>query len=172
MYNIVFLDIDGVLNRYGGLQLLGWKIACLFKLQDWYRKHTKHPFEVRERFVKRLAKIIKPTNSKVVLTASCRGGYCGVKYEDKSENMKVLEDLFNKYNIEVIGRTSSNFKGHRGKQISEWLVQNKHLWKRYVIIDDETFDLNWYTRHRVVKVNGKTGLTNFNVQEALVILGY
>ena len=48
--NIIFLDIDGVLNGYNKWNLLGWEIVCLTKsegIKNWYRKFTD-PFGVHE----------------------------------------------------------------------------------------------------------------------------
>ena len=52
--NVIFLDIDGVLNGYNFWNLLGWDIISKFhsnKLKGWYRELTE-PFGVHERIVK------------------------------------------------------------------------------------------------------------------------
>ena len=61
--NIIFLDIDGVLNGYNFWNLLGWNIISKFnsdRLKGWYRNITE-PFGVHESKVKRLAKIVYNT---------------------------------------------------------------------------------------------------------------
>ena len=69
---IIFLDIDGVLNGYNFWSLLGWKLACLSHseyIKDWYRRVTD-TCGIHESKVKRLAKIIKKTDAKVVRSSS------------------------------------------------------------------------------------------------------
>ena len=90
---IIFLDVDGVLNGYDSLRLLGWNIACKLHIQDWYRKHTRKPFSIHEEKVKRLAKIIKATDAKVVLSSSWRHEFRRTPYEDKKGDLKLFSDL-------------------------------------------------------------------------------
>ena len=183
--NIIFLDIDGVLNGYNKWNLLGWNIVCLTKdkrLEHWYRKLTD-PFGVHERKVKRLAKIVRATNAKVVMSSSWRFGWWNTPYEKQFEDQKRLTDLLNKYNIEVIDITPRSSDGRRDKEIMQWLTEHKDLVKRFVILDDERYDLERFVGSHLVQTSsvGKgqmimgrarenTGLKNKHVRQAIKIL--
>lgn len=183
--NIIFLDIDGVLNGYNKWGLLGWNVVCLTKsdrLKCWYRKLT-YPFGIHERKVKRLAKIVKATNAKVVMSSSWRFGWWNTPYEKQSENQKKLTDLLNKYNIEVIDITPRSLDGRRDKEIKEWLAKHENLVRRFVILDDERYDLECFVNSHLVQTSsvGKgqmiigddrenTGLKNKHVKKAIEIL--
>ena len=183
--NIIFLDIDGVLNGYNKWNILGWKLMCLTKsktLKRWYRNFTD-PCGVHERKVKRLAKIVKATNAKVVMSSSWRFGWWNTPYEKQFEDQKKLTDLLNKYNIEVIDITPYSSDGRRDKEINEWLTNHEDLVKRFVILDDERYDLECFVGSHLVQTSsvGKgemimghdredTGLKNKHVKQAIKIL--
>lgn len=183
--NIIFLDIDGVLNGYNKWNLLGWDVVCLTKskrLKRWYRKLTD-PFGVHKSKVSRLAKIVRATNAKVVMSSSWRFGWWNTPYEKQFEDQKKLTDLLNKYNIEVIDITPESPDHRRDKEIKEWLVKNGDLVKRFVILDDERYDLECFVGSHLVQTSsvGKgemimgcnrkdTGLKNKHVKQAIKIL--
>ena len=183
--NIIFLDIDGVLNGYNRWNLFGWKLVCLTKnerLKNWYRTITE-PFGVHERKVKRLAKIVKATNAKVVMSSSWRFGWWNTPYEKQFTDQKKLTDLLNKYAIEVIDITPRSSDGRRYKEILEWIQTHRYIVKRFVILDDERFDLECFVGRQLVQTSnvGKgqiitgsnreyTGLKNKHVRQAIKIL--
>lgn len=183
--NIIFLDIDGVLNGYNKWNLLGWKIVCLTKskrLKCWYTKLT-NPYGVHERKVKRLAKIVRATNAKVVMSSSWRFGWWNTPYEKQSKNQKKLTDLLNKYNIEVIDITPDSPDGRRDKEIMEWLAKHEDMVRRFVILDDERYDLECFVDSHLVQTSlvdkgemimgydrEDTGLKNKHVKKAIEIL--
>lgn len=184
--NIIFLDIDGVLNGYNKWNLLGWKLVCWTKskrLKHWYRKLTD-PCGVHERKVKRLAKIVRATNAKVVMSSSWRFCWWNTPYEKQSEDQKKLTDLLNKYNIKVIDITPISSDGRRNKEIIEWLSKHEDLVKRFVILDDERYDLECFVGSHLVQTSSvdkgqmimgfdreDTGLKNRHVKQAIEILG-
>lgn len=181
--NIIFLDIDGVLNGYNFLNLLGWNIACLLHVQNWYKTHTRSPFTIHEEKVKRLSKIVKATNAKVVMSSSWRFAFWKDKYEDKTDNQKLLTDLLNKYNIEVIDITPSDIERRRENEILMWLSNVKNEVNNFVILDDERFDLEYFVDNHLVQTSsvprgkiimGKwyesTGLKMKHVRKAIKIL--
>jgi sugar/nucleoside kinase (ribokinase family) len=183
--NIIFLDIDGVLNGYNKWNLLGWKIVSAIKskrLRLWYTKLTD-PFGVHESKVKRLAKIVKATNAKVVMSSSWRFGWWNTPYEKQFEDQKKLTDLLNKYDIEVIDITPRSSDGRRDKEIKEWLTKHKDIVKRFVVLDDERYDLECFVGSHLVQTSsvGKgeiimgcdredTGLKRKHVKQAIEIL--
>lgn len=183
--NIIFLDIDGVLNGYNKWNLLGWEIVCLTKserLKNWYRKLT-NPFGIHKRKVRRLAKIVRATNAKIVMSSSWRFGWWNKPYEEQDEDQRRLTDLLNKYNIEVIDITPRSSDGRRDKEITEWLTKNADLVMRFVILDDERYDLECFVGSHLVQTSsvGKgevimgharedTGLKNKHIKKAIKIL--
>lgn len=183
--NIIFLDIDGVLNGYNKWNLLGWNIVCFTKserLKRWYIKLTS-PFGVHKRKVKRLAKIVRATNAKVVMSSSWRFGWWNTPYEEQFEDQKKLTDLLNKYNIEVIDITPCSSDGRRDKEILQWLAEHEDMVMRFVILDDERYDLECFVGSHLVQTSsvGKgemimgynkedTGLKNKHVKKAIEIL--
>jgi hypothetical protein len=183
--NIIFLDIDGVLNGYNKWNLLGWKIISSTKnqkLMQWYRKVT-YPFGVHESKVKRLSKIVRATNAKVVMSSSWRFGWWNTPYNEQFEDHKKLTDLLNKYNIKVIDITPRSLYGGRDDEIKEWLSKNEEIVKRFVILDDENYDLECFIGSHLVQTSsvGKgqmimgyeyenTGLKNKHVKQSIEIL--
>lgn len=181
MYNIIFLDIDGVLNGYTFLNTLGWKFVCFTKskkLQNWYRNITD-PSGVHESKVKRLSKLVKQTNSKVVMSSTWRHFFWNTPYEEKTDRQKKLQDLLNKYNIEVIGITPSLQSNRREDEIIFWLSNNQEKVKKYIILDDEKSDLTCFENSNLIQTVTyyprkfkrfwikDTGLTNKHVKKAI-----
>lgn len=183
--NIIFLDIDGVLNGYNKWNIFGWKLVCLSKckrLKTWYRK-VSDPVGVHESKVRRLSKIVKATNAKVVMSSSWRFGWWNTPYENQYEDQKKLTDLLNKYNIKVIDITPKSSDGRRDKEILEWLSKHEYEVKQFVILDDERYNLECFVGSHLVQTSsvGKgqmikghdredTGLKNRHVKEAIKIL--
>lgn len=113
---IIFLDVDGVLNS-----------------ERWFKKRydKKNPFEtyVNPKFVKNLAKIVKRTGAKIVLSASCRN-------DVKKDKRHHLRRSLAKYGLVIYDYTPDTGMD-RGIDIQEWL--NHHLnVTNIVILDDET----------------------------------
>lgn len=183
--NIIFLDIDGVLNGYNRWNFLGWNVICLTKskrMKYWYKKLTE-PFGIHERKIKRLAKIVRATNAKVVMSSSWRFGWWNTPYEKQFEDQRKLTDLLNKYKIEVIDITPRSSDGRRDKEIIEWLTKHENSVKQFVILDDERYDLECFVGSHLVQTSsvGKgqmimgydredTGLKNRHVRKAIEIL--
>lgn len=187
-YNIIFLDVDGVLNGYNFWTLFGWKLACFTKnkkIKALYRKYSD-PCGVHERKVKRLAKIVKTTNAKVVMSSSWRFLWWNITYDRAPKDFKKLTDLFIKYNIDVIDITPNLHKKNlkRDREILQWLYENEDKVDKYIILDDENILLPYYkdderfiqtsTVAKGVMIRGhykeNTGLKNRHVKEAIRIL--
>jgi len=171
--NIIFLDVDGVLN-------------C----QIFYEEHFKHirrfdkiPFyKTVKKFLKKKVKkseigrldyyksqmdgkrmswlnsLCEDTNSAVVLSASMRGG-------------KPVQDLQRIFNycgatFTIIGKTGHCEDRIRGVEILNWLKDNCMQWfgvnyydfYRYAIIDDDSDMLLWQQNH-FFKTDNYSGLT-------------
>lgn len=164
---IIFLDIDGVLNGYNQLNTLGWKIVCLINnksLKNWYRKITD-PCGIHKSKVKRLAKIIRKTNAKVVMSSSWRVIWWKVPYEKQKGNVKKLTDLFNKYNINVIDVTPRSPDGKRDKEILAWLSKHEEEVENFIILDDENSFLRAFD-------NDKRFIQTSSVAKGVMIQGF
>lgn len=185
--NIIFLDIDGVLNGYNRWNTLGWDIVCKFnseRLRNWYRELTD-PCGVHEKKVKLLAKIVHRTGAKVVMSSTWRHSYWKfVNGEtDSIDNVKKLASLLNKYNIEVIDITPKSPKGRREDEIIAWLSRHEDEVGNFVILDDENFDLECFVDKELVQTSSiskgeiikcftheDTGLKRKHVKKAIRIL--
>lgn len=179
--NLIFLDIDGVLNGYNFWNLLGWNIISKFhsnKLKCWYRKLT-NPFGVHERKVKRLAKIVHKTGAKVVISSSWRFSLqsSNLRYDEKR-----LLDLFDKYDIEIYGYTPRSESGKRNEEIKAWLSKHKEV-NKFIILDDENVDLQCFIGKELIQTSSvprnkyikgrwyeNTGLKNKHVRQAIKML--
>lgn len=178
MYNIIFLDVDGVLNGYNKLNVLGWDIACKTKckkIQNWYRNLTD-PCGVHEAKIKRLAKIVHSTNSKVVMSSCWRHSFWNVPYEEKTDRQKKLTDLLKKYNIEVIDITPRSHNGRREDEIICWLSKKEEKVKSFIILDDESADLECFKNSNLIQTvvfekntrkKLSTGLNDTHVKTAI-----
>lgn len=180
---IIFLDIDGVLNGYNFWSLFGWYIFRISStFSNWYRNKI-NPSGIHEKKVKRLAKIIQNTNAKVVMSSSWRIGFWDVSYEEKIGRQKVLADMLNKYNIDVIDITPYSNNGRREDEIIAWLSRHEDEVESFVILDDERSDLQCFVGSNLVQTSsvprGKmimghwyenTGLKNKHVKKAIKIL--
>ena len=180
--NVIFLDIDGVLNGYNLWNLLGWNIISKFnsdRLKSWYRDITE-PFGVHERKVKRLAKIVHNTmNTKVVISSCWR---FGLQSNNLSYAQRKLLDLFDKYDIKIYGYTPRSESGKRDEEIITWLSKHKEV-NKFIILDDENFDLQCFMGKELIQtssvprgryIKGKwyenTGLKNKHVRQAIKML--
>lgn len=116
---VIFLDVDGVLNS-----------------EHWYVKnHKRHPERCRAdnainpRFVRNLAKIVRKTGAKIVLSATCRGSV--------AVNLKhYLRKILKQYGLEIYDYTPRTGM-ERGIDIQEWLNHNRDV-TNIVIIDDDS----------------------------------
>ncbi len=128
-------------------------MSCLLHIQDRYRKHIRNPFTIHKEKIKYLSKIVAATDSKVVMSSSWRGGFWNVPYEEKTDNQKLLTDLLNKYNIEVIDITPKSSDGRRDKEILSWLSKHQNEVDNFVILDDECFDLECFKDTHLVQTS-------------------
>ena len=175
--NIIFLDIDGVLNGLTPWFLLGWKLVCFTKsskLKSWYANWTD-PYGVHKSKVKRLAKIVRATNAKVVMSSSWRFGWWNTPYEEQYADQRKLTDLLTEFDIEVIDITPQSMDGRRDKEILAWLSKNEDIVLRYVILDDERYELECFVGSHLVHTSAGRGYVNAglkrkHVKQAIEIL--
>lgn len=129
--NIIFLDIDGVLN------------TSHFALKDYKNKYGGYLIIDREK-VKILKQICDLTNASVVLST----GWKFILDEDLKaldDNGKFLLEIFKEYEIPLIGKTKTIPKDlgdgrmlqyWKEYEIKDYLEKHKEV-KHFCIIDDE-----------------------------------
>jgi hypothetical protein len=183
---VIFLDVDGVLNGYNFWNQLGYKITSKTKskkLKKWYRDLVE-PFGIHILKFKRLVKIVRKTDAKIVISSSWRFTlFSDEKAKDNHEDDLKFWYLIKKYKLEVIGRTPRSHDGRRDKEILTWLSKHEDEVDGFVILDDERFDLECFVDKELVQTSSvkegqmikgswreSTGLKNKHVKQAIKIL--
>ena len=165
--NIIFLDIDGVMNMYG------------VSARTFRKPYGQH---IEPHLVSRLNYICENVkNLGIVISSSWRS--------NMEDLQKQLEEQGFKYWNLVIGKTPNAFSGkyneetktykvelqYRGEQIQEWFNQNPDLTiSKYLVIDDEVSDIcgemsNLIPKENVLETDGDEGLLN---SQAVYIVKY
>lgn len=146
-YNIIFLDIDGVLNcqksaeRNGGIIGVDDDKAII------------------------LARIVKENNAKIVLSSSWKIGWN--REGNLRKHSEYLVKSLAKQSIYIADKLDDNINGSlRGKSIMNWL--DNHIHKNFIILDDDMFDYeeNNLVSHLIKTSFYKEGLTKDNISEA------
>ena len=121
--NIIFLDVDGVLNNMAFLK--GKDIGE----------------EIDMRAVERLAEIYKECDCRIVLSSSWRE-LCGSETKEPHSMYRYLEDCLGKYGMEIMDVTPV-IMSNRPEEIAAWLKENVNMVKNFVSLDDD-FDEKHY----------------------------
>ena len=121
--NIVFLDVDGVLNNMA------------------YLKGKDIGEEIDMRTVERLAEIYKEYDCKIVLSSSWRE-LRGSETKEPHSMYRYLEDCLGKYGMEIMDVTPV-IMSNRPEEIAAWLKENVNMVKNFVSLDDD-FDEKHY----------------------------
>ena len=148
--NIIFLDIDGVLNSHRKLKEV---------YERTHKPHSGYNYPFDEICLSNLKVLVELTNSKLVITSSWR--------KDKKGINKIIEVL-KEYELDqyIIGYTPILNKP-RGIEIQEYLNQLDYN-PNFIILDDDT-DMDNLIDY-LIKTNIKVGLTEENVEEAILKL--
>ena len=148
--NIIFLDVDGVLNSRN-------------KLIEIYNKthkpHSGYSYPFDERCLENLRLLVRETNSKMVITSTWRKDEVG-----RSTLLKVLSEY--ELDNRVIGYTPV-LDETRGIEIKQFLISLKET-ANFIILDDDS-DMGELMPF-FIKTNKQVGLTYENVQEAIIKL--
>lgn len=146
---VIFLDIDGVLNRHS----YGTHIVLVDEL------------------VENLKKIMEATDAKIVLSTFWRGHPDYIKYilNNYDINPSNIIDVTPGKDKSSLGTIyKSEVRSH---QISDWVKSNKSKIYSYVILDDRDYAaLGKIQLNRFVKTHSNLGLTQEDVNEAISIL--
>ena len=136
--NILFIDVDGVLNTY-----------------NYFIKNINSDINIDRKKVKILKQICDITNSKVVLSSAWKEGFTN-NFIPISENAIILKQIFDEENIPIIGRTPTVPKINKLSynpiwkeyEIKKYLDKHNEI-NHFCIIDDETIDLKSYINYLV-----------------------
>ena len=147
--NVIFLDIDGVLNRFGT------------------KARTPNGYQgIEESKVKILAQIRDEIDADIVLSSSWKSEWDPV-YNNCSSDGKYLVDMLAECNIEIKDKTTDLYGPRfRGSAIRHYLETHEHgCW---IVLDDEIFpDFKMCKIHpHLIRTSGVDGLKNKYVQVA------
>lgn len=157
--NIIFLDIDGVLNYqkyFKGQKDLRINYSKLLNYKNYQTKVLIQLLDIVPNKLYLLKEIINNTNSKVVISSSWR-------------NLKIyplIEEYLINMGIPIIGITPY-IDSKRGLEIKTYLKEN--LVDNYIIIDDDIFpDFDEELLSHLIHTSFfDEGITDDNVYEAV-----
>jgi len=149
--NIIFLDIDGVLNN----------------------RHTRVTTSdgwcfVDDHLVAKLKRLVDLSGAQIVLSSTWREGW---HQEDESKNdisFIELRDKFREFGIEIFDRTGE-MRQYRWQSIKEYLERPREEPIEHFVIIDDWDDMGEYSNH-LVWTNPSLGLIEKDIQDALKIL--
>lgn len=150
--NIIFLDVDGVLNS----------VSNLIKVyNETHKSHSGYSYPFDPNCLENLKELVAVTKSNLVISSTWRHSQKGIE--------KLLETL-KEYKLDklVIGCTPV-LGTSRGAEIKKYLSDSKFAdTVNFVILDDDRDmeDLSQYLIH----TDRQVGLTKENVQQAINIL--
>lgn len=164
---VIFLDIDGVLNY-----------------PSWY-SDDRNPGNLNGRegdldplCIDRVIKICEETSAKVVISSDWKLAWVGTKIRlsgmGLSENYvidKTPDYVINRLDPHTyFTKDQSGYELSRGHEIDLWLSAHPEC-TNYVILDDRT-DFTEDQQPHFIKVDGDTGLTDDNVEIAIMTLNH
>ena len=148
MNNIVFLDIDGVLNY-----------------TEWYiYPHNELKSDLDPFCIERIKVLCRITNSKIVISSDWRYSTGYKKLLKDNDFIELIIDKTPEHMLEVSQQDKS-----RGSEIQHWWNSFGKLYKDYIIIDDRT-DFFDYQKSKLIRVNPQVGFTDLNLLDAVYLL--
>lgn len=156
---VIFLDVDGVLNNIKNTV----KVVKRNRRKGMpLRSNSFYFVPFDRRCLKNLARIVRRTKAKIVVTSTWRRG---------KEDMAVLESRLAEYGMVVTDTTK--VLGARGAEIKDWIKEHEVNVDpiKFVVLDDDTYDIdNFLGTERVIETDGKYGLTFSDSLKAIDIL--
>lgn len=153
MNNIIFLDIDGVLNTDPFINSI--------------KSNNASDYLMKEK-IDLLNKIILATDAKIVLSTNWRVSVGAARTADLLIEAGVEGTIIGATPTDLRRRLSEVIPRH--KEIQAWLDANPSKVKSFVIIDDLEWASNEKLQNNFVLTNPDLGLTQENVQKAISIL--
>lgn len=141
-HNIVFLDIDGVLNHQE------FYLSGRFSKEDM--KVAYEESHIDKKSLEIFNKFCIETNSKVVISSTWR---LNRTVEELRGIFKNVEATF-----EIVGKTERCCSRIRGVEIYNWWKANKDKYSNFVIFDDDADMLLWQA-HNYFKIDSMVGIT-------------
>lgn len=148
---IIFLDIDGVVNR-----------------RDTKERAPSKVIGVEQSLIVYIKEIVDATGAKLVLSSTWRKDWAFNLMDGK--DWFYLRDEFAKQDLHFLDYTPSHKDSNRGREIKEWLESTDYDITSYVIIDDEIFDIRDLHKGHMVKTSFNDGITKRGVDMAIEIL--
>lgn len=148
MDNIIFLDIDGVLNSF--------RTCKAYKGYPWPDEPATW-WKLDDVAIGLLRRVVKECNAKIVLSSTWR-------------HFVDLKRLENKLEVPIQGIT---FEGHmsiRGEEVAHYLKQHIDTIRSFVIIDDDS-DFTDSQKERLVLVSHRDGMLVDHMLQMSDILG-
>ena len=166
--NIIFLDVDGVLNSYAYFQEVKAKNG-----------RVKTNEQIRDYHLQMLAKIYHECNAKIVLSSTWRELVDLKDNKSAAEMYKYLNQSLAKYGMEIYDRTPI-IRFDRPLEIRTWIEEHQHLGKiNFVSLDDDAGEEEYihygiaehliHTTYWDDDIN-KSGLQEEHVKKAIKIL--
>lgn len=165
---IVFLDVDGVLNRRSTLRGSEGVRDC--SLRPINNPDVEFTGVVEIAMVAALRRAIEAAGAQIVVSSSWRDAFStagdfaaaiGI-----APPLASAPDLFHKD-----WKTGWKFSSQRYHEIDWWLQDHKKT-TRYAILDDHAcIPPDWKLHEHFVRTDAEVGLTNANINRALDILG-
>jgi len=157
--NIIFLDIDGVLNIMSA------------SYNSYNPEHGLGIHAMEKHLIRRLEFIIERTSrvipTKIVISSSW----------SKEATINELTKYKFKYIDSIIDRTARDKYSLRGEQIAEWLENSKSKYdiREYIVLEDEISDVcgnkcSAIPGYCVIEVDMNEGLSNTDVIESIQLL--
>lgn len=146
--DVIFLDFDGVLNSR--------------------RFRASQSGMIEEKYMAFLRRIVEATGARIVLSTSWRRHW-DASPENRSETGREIDRLFEKFGIEIIGKTPVEDGLGRAQEIQHWLNSHPDV-ERYVILDDSPFGWGELAEHLVGTGGLRDGLDERTAEMAIAIL--
>ncbi len=150
---LIFLDIDGVLNRDS--TEIAAPSGCMF---------------VEDELVKKLHRIYCETHAKIVLSSSWRMGWYDIEFgktdTHNAEDYTALAGKLLSFGIPINGYTEMLYDQSRADEITKYLKNAKDV-EAFVILDD--MRIKGYKEHQIM-TDPETGLTENDVKKAIALL--
>lgn len=145
--NIIFLDVDGVLNSIDHAKKV---------YEETLRAHSGYEYPFDPECLERLQKLVEKTDARIVITSTWR---------KTEEGKRVLQNILEQYDLanRVIGYTPILNK-KRGEEIKSFL-ETLNVEASYIILDDDD-DMEELTPYLIL-TSMKTGLTEEKMMEGM-----
>lgn len=159
--NILFLDIDGVLNSidYMMPRRNYDSSICDESTNDIrYNEHNVGSLMLDSRCVRRLGKIMDSCDIRIVLSSYWRISPWKVSY---------IRKIFEEYNMDnekIIDKTPRLSNSNRTREILKWVDEHSHEVNRWIAVDDNVLELE---TENFVKTDSFLGLTDSDVNQII-----